>query len=55
MWERVSSLGAALSGHELKADMRRMAFMLSTHVARLGLPDHVRLSPVSLRVSPRRP
>lgn len=38
-----------------EADIRRMAYMLSTHVARLGLPDQLRMSPLDLSIAPRRP
>jgi GAF domain-containing protein len=38
-----------------EADIRRMAYMLSTHVARLGLPDQLRMSPLDLNIAPRRP
>lgn len=37
-----------------EADMRRIAFMLSTHVARLGPEGHLRMSPHDLQPAPRR-
>jgi GAF domain-containing protein len=38
-----------------EADIRRLAFMLSTHVARLGRADHLRMSPIDLKAAPRKP